>query len=53
MNLGFFLIDSNSMYKIYKESVAHTACLTNMIRQSSLDIVVIMIPLISDEGRKL
>jgi hypothetical protein len=41
-------IESNSRYRKYKES-AHLACLTHPIRQPSLDISPIWIPLISNE----
>jgi hypothetical protein len=41
-------IESNSRYRKYKES-AYMACSTNPIRQSSLDISPIWIPLIGNE----
>jgi hypothetical protein len=45
---GILEIESNSRYRKYKES-AHVACLTNPIRQPSLDISPVWIPLMSNE----
>jgi hypothetical protein len=45
-------IESNSRYRKYKE-LAHTACSTNPISQSSLDISPIWTPLISNDVSNL
>jgi hypothetical protein len=44
-------VESNSRYRKYKES-AHMAYSTNPIRQPSLDISPIWIPLINEEVKK-
>jgi hypothetical protein len=45
-------VENNSRYRKCKES-AHMACLTNLIRQPSLEISYVFIPLISNEAGDL